>query len=90
MTPSERAIQSRIKEAFAFKIQHELWKEIVQLIINKQFRQVEPKEYRNTNTVRQAQMRFQLDFEKQDLEKRLFEMLNKFDITEIDEDPLIG
>jgi len=35
-------------------------------------------------------MRFQLDFEKKDLEKRLYEMLNKFDITEIDEDPLIG
>jgi hypothetical protein len=32
MTPSERAIQSRIKEAFALKISMEIWNEIVSSI----------------------------------------------------------
>ena len=35
MTPSERAIQSRIKEAFAFKIGTSLWDYIVESLENK-------------------------------------------------------
>jgi transcriptional accessory protein Tex/SPT6 len=35
MTPSERAIQSRIKEAFALKIQPNIWQEIINQILSK-------------------------------------------------------
>lgn len=35
MTPTERAIQSRIKEAFAFKINTPLWEHILESIVNK-------------------------------------------------------
>ncbi len=35
MTPSERAIQSRIKEAFAFKISSPLWDCIIESIQKK-------------------------------------------------------
>ena len=35
MTPTERAVQSRIKEAFAFKITAPLWEYIMESLINK-------------------------------------------------------
>ena len=35
MTPTERAVQSRIKEAFAFKITTPLWEYIMESLINK-------------------------------------------------------
>ena len=35
MTPSERAIQSRIKEAFALKLQPLIWLEILESIESK-------------------------------------------------------
>ena len=35
MTPSERAIQSRIKEAFALKLQPVIWQEILESIESK-------------------------------------------------------
>jgi len=34
MTPTERAIQSRIKEAFAFKISNLLWEYIIESLEN--------------------------------------------------------
>jgi hypothetical protein len=37
MTPTERAIQSRIKEAFAFKIGPTLWEYIVESLENKDY-----------------------------------------------------
>ena len=36
MTPTERAVQSRIKEAFAFKITTPLWDCIIESLINKE------------------------------------------------------
>jgi hypothetical protein len=35
MTPSERAVQSRVKEAFAFKITSALWECIMESLTNK-------------------------------------------------------
>ena len=35
MTPTERAVQSRIKEAFAFKITTPLWEYIMESLISK-------------------------------------------------------
>ena len=35
MTPTERAIQSRIKEAFAFKIGPTLWEYMMESLLNK-------------------------------------------------------
>lgn len=37
MTPTERAIQSRIKEAFAFKITTPLWEYIMESLHNKEY-----------------------------------------------------
>lgn len=37
MTPSERAIQSRVKEAFALKVSPEIWNEIVSSIENETY-----------------------------------------------------
>ena len=37
MTPTERAIQSRIKEAFAFKITTPLWEYIMESFHNKEY-----------------------------------------------------
>ena len=36
MTPTERAVQSRIKEAFAFKITTPLWDCMVESLTNKE------------------------------------------------------
>lgn len=36
MTPSERAIQSRVKEAFAFKLSNDVWREIMEVLQTKE------------------------------------------------------
>lgn len=50
MTPTERAIQSRIKEAFAFKISSSLWEYIIEALEN-----TDPKSS-NVNTNKQRQV----------------------------------
>ena len=37
MTPTEKAVQSRIKEAFAFKITTQLWEYIMESLVNKDY-----------------------------------------------------
>lgn len=41
MLPSERAIQSRIKEAFAHKVAYEVWIEFMHILSNQKFKQIE-------------------------------------------------
>jgi hypothetical protein len=38
MLPSERAIQSRIKEAFAHKVAYEVWNEFMFIVSNIKFK----------------------------------------------------
>lgn len=87
MTPSEKAIQSRIKEAFALKVQPYVWDEIVSQL---KFRK--STEFKNANLFQQKMI---YKFHKVDLEAAHFGVKvdnnsKMLEMVQIEEDPLIS